>query len=379
MKIRAKRCWTAGWDTVREDVTVEVEDGVIANVEIGAKGPVEVETDLTMLPGLIDSHEHIGIEVGDEKAQAAEDAGEVLLRGAQNLRTILEWGVTTVRDCGERVDVEHYWADALKRGKLSGPRVIRSVTPICRSGGHCWYMSRQADGPDALRAAVRQNVRDGADFIKVMVTGGLSTANSQTLASEYTAEELRVVIDEAHRLGRKVAGHGYGGEGVDFALDAGIDSLEHGALLSAEQLERMAKQGTFLVITTSAVGETDPSIPPAIREVMAKAYAKYQGTISLALKTGVKIALGSDCVHGRIDREILKLVDCGATPVQALEAATARGSELLGREDIGHIRVGAVADFVFVSGDPITNPDVMSSPRGVMQAGEWVGIMSAVA
>lgn len=184
--------------------------------------------------------------------------------------------------------------------------------------------------------------------------------------------ELRAVIDEAHRLRRRVAGHGYGGEGVDVALDAGIDSIEHGALLSSAQLERMAAQGTFLVLTTSAVAESDPRIPARTRAMMAEANAQYHDTIRRALEAGMQLALGSDCVHGRIDREILLLARLGASPKFALEAATANAAALIQRDDLGHIRPGGAADFPFAAGDPLQEPAVLSFPQAVMQAGVWL-------
>jgi imidazolonepropionase-like amidohydrolase len=376
MRIKAQYAWSPGWGKLRGPVVIDVQDGRIQDVADAGPGSDEAdfETDLTAVPGLIDCHDHIGIDVGDERAQAADAMGKMLLRGAARLQTMIRGGVTTIRDCGERTDVEPFWMQALEQGTIVGPRVVRSVTPISRTGGHAWYLSLQADGPDDLRAAVRRNVRDGADFIKAMVTGGLGTLGSVALAPEFSAGELQALIEEAHRLGRKVAGHAYGGDGVDSALAAGIDSIEHGALLADSQLERMAEQRTFLVLTTAVIADSaqDPFVPESIRSLMAGVVDEYHKTIRRALAQGVRIAMGCDGIHGRIDREIVQLVELGASPEQALRAATGEAADLIGRPDTGRLEPGSHADVLFVAGDPLADPTVLAEPMGVLGAGKWV-------
>jgi imidazolonepropionase-like amidohydrolase len=375
MRIRARRGWSAGWDRLRDAVIIECDGDRIVDVVMDGAGSsaIDVDTECTVMPGLIDCHEHIGVDVGDEHAQAIEEAGTTLLRGADRLRTMVVSGVTSIRDCGERADIERFWIAALAKGEILGPHVVRSVTPICRTGGHVWYLSLQVDGPDNVRAAVRRNVRDGADFIKAMVTGGLSTLGSDVLTSEFTQAELQTLIQEAHHLGRKVAGHAYGGEGVDWALEAGIDSIEHGAFLTVAQLQTMAAKGTFLVLTTSAIsdGAQDPRVPEPIRRKQAQTVDDYMKTIRNALSASVRIALGSDCIHGRLDREVLQLVECGASPELALRAATADGAELAGLPLAGHLKRGHSADLLFVAGNPLEDPSTLSNPIGVLSAGQW--------
>lgn len=376
MRLKVGRLWTRGMARCDGPYLLEIAGGLVTEVRKVSDDdatPVDLATALTALPGYIDCHEHIGIDVGDEHAQSVDDVPRIMLRGVRALAAMTRGGVTTIRDCGELFDVEPYWVEALANGTIPGPRVIRSVTPICRTGGHAWYLGTQTDGEDALRAAVRRNVRQGAQFIKVMATGGMGTIGSSPGAAEFTAAELKAVVDEAHRLGRKVAAHAHGGQGVDDALDAGVDSVEHGCILTQEQLTRMAGQGTALVVTMG-VGlafEVEPEVPAAIQVRMADVNAGYWKVLEAAYGLGVTVVTGSDCVHGGVAQEMIYLARAGFPAVDALTAGTAAGADLIGREDIGRLAVGSVADLVLVDGDPTADISAASRVRAVMADGQW--------
>ena len=377
MKIKVARLWTKGMTAADGPFLIETDGPAITSVTkiTGGDGAsADIETGLTAVPGYIDCHEHIGIDVGDEHAQSIDDASRIILRGVRALAGMTRGGVTTIRDCGERSDVEPYWIEALKNRTVPGPRVIRSVTPITRTGGHAWYLSAQTDGPDDIRGAVRRNVRAGADFIKVMATGGLGTIGSVPTRPEYTTPELFALVDEAHRLGRKVAAHAHGGEGVDQAIEAGVDSIEHGCLVTEKQLESMAGHGTALVVTMG-VGlafETDPEVPASIQAKMNSVNEGYWKVLAQAREAGVSVVVGSDCVHGGVAQEMSYLVRAGFSPVEALTAGTASGATLLGRDDLGALAPGSAADIVLVDGDPSADIEAAERVRAVMTAGAWL-------
>jgi imidazolonepropionase-like amidohydrolase len=378
MKIYVKQAWLEGSDQLDGPFLIETGGNTITgitkvNAQNRSRFQADMETDLTALPGYIDAHEHIGIDVGDERAQAFLPDGQVLLKGAKNLRTMVESGITTMRDCGEKVAWESYWIDALADGTLIGPKVYRSITPIVRTGGHAWYISDQVDGIDAIRAAVRRQVRGGAHWIKVMATGGMGTVGSDPTAPEFVFEELHALAAEAHRLGRTVGAHAHGGEGIDHCLDAGIDVIEHGIFATPSQLQRMVDNGTILV-ATMGVGlafESEPNVPAAVQKKMAGTWEIYKETLRNARDKGVTVAVGTDCVHGRLDQEMQLLVEVGYSPLEALIAGTVSGAKTVRDNSVGRLAVGAKADIIFVDGNPLEDPNALSNVKGVLLEGKW--------
>jgi imidazolonepropionase-like amidohydrolase len=376
MRIKVARLWTKGMTEAEGPFIIETDGPSITAVTKAApddRSSVDVSTDLTALPGYIDCHEHIGIDPGDEHAQSVDDASRIVLRGVRALAAMTRGGVTTIRDCGERADVEPYWVEALTNGTIPGPRVIRSVTPICRTGGHAWYLGAQSDGVDEVRSAVRRNVRAGADFIKVMATGGFGTVGSSPTTPEYSSAEMSALVEEAHRLNKKVAAHAHGGAGVDQAIEAGVDSIEHGCLLTEKQLQLMVDHQTTLVVTMG-VGltfETEPAVPESIRQRMGSVNANYWRVLEQVRQAGVAVTLGSDGMHGGVADEMQYLVKAGFSSVDALTAGTAAGAALVGRPELGELAGGFAADMVLVDGDPVADIDAASRVRAVMAAGAW--------
>jgi imidazolonepropionase-like amidohydrolase len=273
---------------------------------------------------------------------------------------------------GEKNYMDVHWREAITAGWIPGPRLIICGKFIMRTGGHCWYLGTEADGPDALRRAVREQLKNGADFIKIMITGGSSTAGSVPTHSDYTDQEIQVAIEEAHRCGLPVAAHVHGGSGARAAIEAGVDSIEHGVYLSEEDLILMAKRKTVLCATYgvyTAASQLE-NVPDFMKESCSQAADHYLNTLGMAHKHGVKVVFGGDTYHADPASEFKGLIKAGFSPEEALQAGTINGAELLGLEDsIGKIEPGKLADLVALRGNPLDNPDALGDVFSVMKEG----------
>lgn len=328
--------------------------------------------DLTVLPGLVDCHEHLGIDIGDEEAQCKEPLEYIVLKSAKTAREILRAGITTIRNVGDMTLVGPMAKRAIEEGLIPGPRILTAGRNIVCTGGHGWFLGRQADGPDALRAAVRQEIMNGADLIKIMVSGGVSTRGSDVLAAEFTDEEIRALIDESHRRGRKVAAHLHGGPGLLVAAQAGLDSVEHGGFMTQKDVEIMAKYGTYLVVTAGVMREIldRPEVPAFMKEKVRNATEGFMKMLSGSRGTGLKIAIGTDENHGRLYQEMQVLVEAGYTPMEALLAGTRSGADLCGISDrVGTLEAGKLADLIAIPGDPLADFSRLADVRLVMKGG----------
>ena len=334
--------------------------------EIGAEG-------MTLLPGLIDCHDHLASFTYDMMSRwgYAEPQSLRHIRIARVMEETLLTGYTTIRDCG--------WLDvgfkqAVEEGLIAGPRLMVATSPIspthgmadrCSLSGHHQPRSSDpnlpwgiADGPDQVRAVVREIVRVGADFIKVFQTGwGRPYHGSRDVA--YGRDELQALVTEARAMGKKVASHAVGGPGLRMSIEAGVDSIEHGSYLAEdpELLRMMADKGIFLVPTfTVFLFHAERGTPTA--QLEAKDFHNiHVESVQRAMEAGVKVVAGTDAggwVHGNNAQELQCLVESGLTPMQALVAATGWAAECLGLEkDIGTIQEGKAADLVVVDGDPL--------------------------
>lgn len=363
---------------VAEEKAIVIRDGRIVevrprdDVEPGPEREVVDWGTWTVMPGLIDSHDHLGFDVGDEEAQAHEPDFVNCLRGVRNAKTVLEAGITTLRVVGEKKFMDIYWKRAIADGWMVGPRLVVAGHAISKTGGHGWYLCQEADGADGFIKAVRQQKRSGADLIKIMITGGVSTAGSDPTASDLSEEEIIAAIEEAHRCQIKIAAHAHGGTGVRTAIERGLDSIEHGAYLSEEDLMLMAKKGTFLVVTYGVMvkGAILPHVPEFMKKKCAEATEHYLGTLSLAKKHGVNVAFGGDTYHADPKLEMEGLVKAGFTPEEALKAGTIQAARLLGLEsEIGSIESGKWADLIAVEGDPVEDVNAVGNIAAVMKGG----------
>ena len=288
---------------------------------------------------------------------------------------MLRSGITTLRCPGETGDLAYTIRRGLEEGLIHGPRLVVAGTTITATGGHGWFIGIEADGPDAVRAAVRKQVKEGADFIKTIITGGATTVGSNLSGGCMTEEEIDAAIDEAHRQGKWITAHAYGGAIASHAIRSGIDCIEHGTFLTDDDLDEMARRGTYLVSTAGVMRAA--SDPTKVRPFMARQFAMvadaYVETLGRVRERGIKVVVGNDTHHAHLDDELEILCMAGYTPAEALIAATARGAELCQLEDeIGTIEPGKWADFIAVRGNPVEDIAAIRNVELVMQKGNVV-------
>ena len=341
---------------------------------------------LTLLPGLINCHVHLCLsgEADPSRTLTDETYAATVVSAVVRARRTVEAGVTTVRDLGGREYAELAVRDAVRAGVIPGPRVLCAGRAICITGGHGWrLLGRQADGADDLRRAVREQLRAGADVIKLVATGGVMTPGVDPRAAQLTLDELRAGVDEAHRARRRAAAHAMADEGVAWCLDAGIDTIEHGVFLTEALATRMAEQGTALVPTLIAPhaiveGGVAAGIPEfAVKKSLALR-ERHLEAFRLALRAGVAIAAGTDAgtplnLHGSIVPELALMAGAGMEPLHALRAATSEAARVLGIEtETGSIAPGLAADLIAVEGDPATDLKALDALRLVIADGRTV-------
>ena len=369
--------------STKNNAVIIIENQVITGIKskaalknIAAKNIINADK-LTILPGLIDCHDHLGINMGDEEQQSKQTNGYTALVASKNARTVLKNGITTLRNMGEQGFVDIDIKRAIEENIVPGPRLLVSGKFICRSGGHAWFAGREADGTDEIRKAIREQVRQGADLIKLMISGGISTPGSSPLDADYSKEEIVAAVEEAHRLNRKIAAHLYGGKGADWAIEAGIDSIEHGAYLTERQLKAMSKKGTFLVSTVGIMAAVSKgkNVPVYMVAKCREVLKIYKKTLSNARKYNVKVAVGVDEMHGQLANEIIALNRAGYNNIEALQSATKYAAELCGLEkEIGTIQKGKRADLIAVEGDPTLNLESLKKIKLIVKGGEVVNI-----
>ena len=351
--------------------------------------------ELTLIPGMMDME--VDLVLGGPGAGLNDtitvDPVKMTLRATVNAKRTLLAGFTTVRNLGLFVKTGGYMldvalAEAIEAGWVDGPRIIPAGHAICPTGGHldpsaqanvAPYMMPMsveegiANGVDEVRRAVRYQIRHGAKLIKCCASGGVISATGPAGAQQYSTEELTVIADEAHRRGLKVATHCHGDTAVNAAMDAGIDCIEHGFMITAPTIQRMVDTGTFLVSTNALTENWDVSRhPPALQAKAAEVFPKARQSLTDAIEAGVKIACGSDAPaiwHGRNAEEVVVLVKRGMTPLQALQAATTVSAELIDAPDLGRIAPGMLADIVGVPGNPLDDITLTQQVKFVMKDG----------
>jgi len=347
----------------------------------------------TVLPGLIDAHTHLTFDPANlgYEGLGISYPREALI-GARNARVTLEAGFTTVRNVGAGGYSDVALRDAINGGDVPGPRMLVSGPAMGITGGHCddnllapqFHATELgvADGVDAVRHKVRENIKYGADLIKICATGGVMSKGDDPNASQYTREEMKAIVEEAHRLGRKVAAHAHGAEGVSWASDAGVDSIEHGHLMDDSSIATLKKNGTYIVPTLYLMDWNRENLgkrnaPDYVVRKMQAVSAVGQDTLKKAFAAGVKVAFGTDAAvypHGLNAHEFAVYVRLGMSPLQAIQTATIHGADLLGwSSKIGTLEAGKWADLIAVEGDPLTDVTVtINNVRWVMKGGAVV-------
>ena len=343
----------------------------------------------TILPGLIDVHDHLTFVPENLGYRGLGiSVPRQALYGAANAARTLRAGFTSVRNVGATDFTDVALRDAIDAGEIPGPRLLVSGPPLGITGGHCdnnllpaefhFREGGVADGPWAARAKVREAIKYGADLIKICASGGVLSKGDQPGAAQYTPEEMKELIIEAHRLGRKVAAHAHGTQSIKEAILAGVDSIEHASLIDDEGIRLARERGTFLVMDIYnddfilQMGEKVGMLPESI-EKEKKIGRLQRENFRRAVTAGVRMAFGTDggvYPHGDNARQFAYMVEYGMTPMQAIRAATVNAAELMGWKDrVGSIEPGKLADLVAVSGDPLADVRQLEKIGFVMKGG----------
>lgn len=377
-----------GAEPVRERAVVVERGRISAVIPAGrhrADATVVSLDGLTLLPGLINCHVHLclGGEADPVKALGEDSPATTAIKTVLRAQQTVEAGVTTVRDLGGRDEVALALRDAVRAGLVPGPRILAAARGICMTGGHGWRFGRQADGPDDVRKAVREQLRAGADVIKILATGGVMTPGVEPGSAQLTPEEIRAAIEEAKKAGRRVAAHAQATEGIAACVDAGITSIEHGIFLTEPIARKMAKEGIALVATLVAPEQiVTHGVAAGIPEFAVRKSEAVRGrhveSFQLAMMLGVPIAAGTDAgtplnLHGSIVPELLLMVKAGMSPLEVIRSATSVAARVLGLEDeTGRIAPGLAADLIAVGGDPGERIEALDDLRLVVRNGEIV-------
>jgi len=393
--IRAGRVLNVRTGELRTNQAIVIEGDKIARIApsseiMAATGDTTVDLpDATVLPGLIDMHTHLTFELSSLSYEGLKiSTAREALHGARNARRTLEAGFTTVRNVGAKDYADIALRDAINDGDVVGPRIVASGPAMGITGGHCdenllppafhFQGEGVADGVEAVQHRVREIIKYGADVIKICATGGVLSKGDDPNASQYTLEEMKAIVADAHRLGRRVAAHAHGAEGVRWASEAGVDSIEHGHLMDDAAIATLKKNGTYLV-PTLFLGEymeknmERSDVPEYSKQKMRDVIAAMRKNTGKAFAAGVKVAFGTDAAvypHGLNAGEFHVYVSLGMTPLAAIQAATINASDLLGPKYlVGSLEPGKWADVVAVDGDPTKDVSILEHVKFVMKAG----------
>lgn len=401
--IRAGRLFDGTGDAHRTGQIILIEGERITAV--GSDGKVKLPSDAetidlshaTVLPGLIDAHTHISNRADryEEIAKFKDTPYQSAFAAVKHAKITLESGFTTIRDVGSRPFLAVDLRASIDEGFIPGPRIVASGPGISITGGHGDLNNyppqvrvtmfpeerdyRIADGVDQVRHVVRAQLKHGVDVIKIHASGGVLSRGDSPGAPQFTIEELRAAVEEAHAAGRKVAAHAHGARGIKNAVIAGVDSIEHGSLIDDEGIAMMREHGTWLVADLYndeyILGRArEFHIPEDFIEKERKLGQLQRDNFAKAVKAGVKVAFGTDAgvyPHGENARQFAYMVKYGLSPARAIRAATSDAAELLGRsQDIGRIAAGYYADVIAVAADPLEDVKALEKVGFVMEGGK---------
>ena len=391
-------------DAPQNNQSIVIEGGQITRVEDGFVNPADVSGDVTVidlsdkfvLPGLMDMHVHLLGELGPNSRTEALQVTTSMqaLKGAMHAKRTLDAGFTTVRDLGGKPEAIYALRDAIDNGFVPGPRIIAAGSSLAATGGHgdvdgvkaelltLWTPETICDGPYDCRRATRYAIKYGADWIKITATGGVLSDTATGTDQQMTDDELKEIMDTAHGLGVRVAAHAHGTDGINAALRAAVDSIDHGSFLDKESIRLFKQTGAYLVPTLSpsykipAQMEGNPFFTDAIKAKALAASAASKANFGSAYEAGVKIAFGTDSAvtkHGENADEFGMMVESGMTEMHAIRSATVVAAELLEMSDtLGTIELGKMADIIAMDGSPLDDITALKYVSVVIKDGKRV-------
>lgn len=406
--LKAARMFDGKSNALAQNAVVIVQGDKI--VDVGSNLPITSGAqvidlgDATLLPGFMDAHTHLTADFSgnynERRLQQLDlNVSEQAIRATAFARTTVEAGFTTVRDLGSRFVASHEFVDvalrnSVNKGVIVGPRMLVATKGIGATGGHfdptngfrdflfrheSDFTDGIANGPDEIRKAVRFEVKNGADVIKAAVSGGVLSLGDEVDTPQLTPAEMAALVDESHRLRKKVAVHCHGDQAAREAIEAGVDSIEHGSFMKPETLTMIKKKGTFLTPTLMAsewiMGKLD-NYPPALQAKAKAATAARSEMFRNAVKMGIKISFGTDAAvfpHGQNAKEFKLMVDLGMSAIDALKSATSNDAELLGiAQRVGTLEKGKLADVIAMPGDPTSDITATERVSFVMKEGKII-------
>src|SRR6267142_3333388 len=406
--LKAKRIFDGKSKSLVQNGVVIVQGETIVDVGSNLAVPGDAQVidlgDATLSPGFMDAHTHLTADYSgnynERRLQELDlNVSEQAIRATMFARATVEAGFTTVRDLGSRFVASREFVDvalrnSINKGTIVGPRMLVATKGIGATGGHFDptsgfrdflfgrepdYTDGIANGPDEVRKAVRFEVKNGADVIKAAVSGGVLSLGDEVDTPQLTPAEMTALVDESHRLRKKVAVHCHGDQAAREAIEAGVDSIEHGSFMKTETLQLMKTKGTYLVPTLMATEYVMAKIeayPPVLQAKARAAAAARSEMFRNAVKTGVKIGLGTDAAvypHGQNAREFRLMVDLGLPPIEALRSATSVNADLFGiAQKVGTLEKGKLADIVAIPGDPTSDITATERVTFVMKEGKIV-------
>ena len=378
--LRASLVWDGVASRPVENAGILIERGLIRAV-----GPIEdILTashsevldfqEATLLPGLIDSHTHLAMDASMESYldHMTDDVAEQTLRATTMMLRDLRSGVTACRCLGDKEFLDVACRNAVENGLVAGPRLRVATRGIRAPHGH-GFVGYPFKGIDEIKNAIRENIRRGADLIKIYISGTLK--GSGNLPAYLSREEIRVAIDEAHSAGLPVASHCVGGEGLDWAIESGLDTLEHAYHITPAQIERLAGSKTRIVLTPGAVlsDERVRNLPEALIAGHLNEREQMFASMELCVKSGIPFAVGTDGMHGHLAEDIEFLGQLGATNLRALQAATISGAQICGlANESGSLTPGKSADILAVAGNPLQELSALRNVAAVFRKGEII-------